>query len=1121
MRLARFFPRIVLSALLIAMVVGIAWAQFGAGIEGTVSDASGALIPKASVELVNNETKQTRTTTTSAEGFYRFSGLAPGRYTVTATAPGFKKQQMDNVSIRAEQTEGLNLQLATGDVTDTVTVTDTAGPDIKTENAEGGRVFSTRELQSLPQIGRDPYELVRLTPGIFGDGARNGAGNSVGLPNTTGPGGSNSSIYQTENQVPISSSGQRLSDNNFMIDGVSVNSLTWGGAAVITPNQDSVKELTVLSSPFSAEYGRNSGAQILVVSKNGTNSLHGGGFFKYNSPSLNAFNKYGGVSAPPTRVEQLYRQFGGNLGGPLIKNKLFWFFSYEGLRNNSTDFTTAFVETPQYRQAVIAARPDGVTAKIFQAAGIQPRIVNVLSVPCPSGFGANCQVVNGGLDIGSITGARRAYTGSTGGGLDGIPDIQFVKLALPGQTHGNQYNGRVDFNLTSKDMLAFSTYFTLLDTLGADSGGRSRPMGDLRKSPINSLGTLTYNRIISPTLLNEARFNATRFYFNQVTASSNVNFGIPRVEVEGLPFDRIRFGAPRDEATPGVFAQNTFEFRDTLSKVLGNHAFKFGGEVRKEQDNDNLVGGARPLYSFVGLFNLANDTPVFESINANPVTGQPADAQRYFRSSIYGLFAQDDWKVAPNLTLNFGLRWEYFTPLRETRGRISNIAFGSNGLQNSRIVVGDELYKPDRKNFAPRFGFAYNPDLFSKKLVIRGGFGIFYNRIPNVLFANTRGNPPFFARYGICCGFPDSPFANGQILYALGGSTAPNSYPVNPALAVGIDPTTNSPKGVGVEIYGAQNNTPNPVSYLYSFDFQYQLPGHMTALAAYNGSAGHHDIRLVNQNFLYPNNPAFFAVYIPQPDVNSEYNAMLLSLNRTFTQGFAFGLNYRWSRSIDTLSYGGPGGETNQTYPQNLKTERGPSDYDATHLVNLTSIYAFPWLKTQKGFWGMLLGGYEISSIYTFHTGFPWTPKIGQSVSTPGGPSLSPSRPTVYFGGVNYDFSNDAFIRPGGNFPGGGAKYFNITSSGPPGIGRNVFRGPRFTDVDFSFSKRTALPWLHLGETTGLELRANFYNAFNKLNLAPFRFFDQSTKADDSFNFGRAQSALAGRVVELQAKFTF
>src|SRR5437588_447992 len=200
----------------------------------------------------------------------------------------------------------------------------------------------------------------------FGDGARSGQGGALALPNATGPGGSNNAIFQTENQVPIVANGQRTSQNNFEIDGVSVNSLTWGGAAVVTPNQESVKSVRVSSSEYSAEAGRNSGAQIQVVSQNGTNQFHGSGVFKYNDPLFNAFNKFGGPNgAPPVRVNQLLRQFAASVGGPVIKDKLFFFFSYEGLRQGNTNFATSYVETAQYRQQAIAARPDSILAHVF------------------------------------------------------------------------------------------------------------------------------------------------------------------------------------------------------------------------------------------------------------------------------------------------------------------------------------------------------------------------------------------------------------------------------------------------------------------------------------------------------------------------------------------------------------------------------------------------------------------------------------------------------------------------------------------------------------------------------------------------------------------------------------
>jgi hypothetical protein len=255
--------------------------------------------------------------------------------------------------------------------------------------------------------------------------------------------------------------------------------------------------------------------------------------------------------------------------------------------------------------------------------------------------------------------------------------------------------------------------------------------------------------------------------------------------------------------------------------------------------------------------------------------------------------------------------------------------------------------------------------------------------------------------------------------------------------------------------------------------------------------------------------------------VNSNYNALNLSLARSFSSGLGVQANYRWSKSIDQLSNEGPGASSNQTWPQNQATERGPSDFDATHSFTLAGQYTVPWYKNKHGLAATLLGGFQISPILTYHTGFPYTVKIGQSVSTPGGPSLGPVRPTVYYGNADYSNSNDAFIN-GTNWPGGGAKYFNITSAGPPGIGRNSFRGPRYFATDLSVAKQFKLPSrLRLGEGTGIDVSANLYNLFNTLNLTPFGFFDSGIFAD-SPQFGRAtQPGLAGRVVEFQGRFHF
>jgi outer membrane receptor protein involved in Fe transport len=1103
-----------------------ACAQFRGAIEGSVLDPTQSVVPGVDITLRNESTSQEWRSASSPEGFYRFSELAPGTYSLVAKKSGFANLMVNNIHLAAESVTGVDLHLQTAQVSSEVTVSGETSGALQTEQANIQRSISSTEILRLPEVGRDPYELLRLTPGVFGNGSRNGSGQSIPLPNTTGPGGSNLSIFQSENQVPIVANGQRLSDNNYLLDGVSVNSLSWGGAAVVTPDQESISDITVSSNAYSADLGRNSGAQVQVVSKSGGNQIHGSGVFKYDDPNFNAFNKFGAIDSPPQRVENSFRQYSGSLGGPVIKNRLFYFFSYEGLHNSSDTPYTGYVETPQYRQAVLSLRPDSITAQVLSSPGAAPRLISGIPIGCSSTFAASaCQQVSGGLDLGSITGARGSYTTGAGGGPDGVPDVMYGLFSNPATQTGNQYNGRVDFT-HGNDTLAAGAYVTMFRGVTADTSTGSRPMADLHNNPLSIALTATWTHTFSATLINEAKGNFTRFASNQITASSATNWGIPRVQVESYPFGDLEIGAPQGGATPAVFAQNTIEGRDTLIWVRGSHAFRFGLEVRREQDNNNLAGAARPIYSFTGLFNLANDTPVYEGIDADPTTGAPATAQRYFRDTSYAGFIQDDWKVTPSLTLNLGLRYEYFSPPSETRDRLTNLVFGRSGLIDSRLQVVNSLYNADKKNFGPRIGFAWNPSQFQKRVVLRGGFGLFYNRVPDALFDNSRTNPPFIANYGICCGTATNPFDAGQILYTLGANNTPFGYPSNPALATGINPVTLAPNPnpafpAAVEVWGTPRNLSTPYAYVYSLEASVQLPSRFLASAAYQGSTDHKLIRIVNQNYLYPNNPVFGPVYFIQPDVNSNFNALLLTLTRSLSNGLQFQANYRWAHSIDESSYEGPGFVTNQTYPQNLQSERGDSDFDVRHSFNFSALYELPFGKSGSRLRRALLGGYQINAIFTAHTGFPWTPVTGQSVSTPGGPSLSPTRPVVYLGGAGADYSNATFLSSNGNFPGGGAKYFDISTSGPPGIGRNVFRGPHYMDTDFSFVKQIRLGRIRgLGENTVLDLRANFFNAFNKLNLAPFSFGDSNTHVEDP-TFGRAITGLAGRVVELQGRFSF
>jgi hypothetical protein len=1173
---------------LIVFLTSIANAQFRAGVQGVVTDSNGAIVPGVTVTLTNKETAQEQTTTTSDDGFYRFSNLAPGTYSIAAQKENFKRVINEDIKIDAESIRGVDLVMEAGGISEVVTV-QAENVGIETEDANIRKTITNEEILNLPQVGRDPYQLARLAPGVFGAGARSSDGNSSSLPNTTGPGGSNVGIFGTENQVPIVANGQRLSANNYQVDGTSVNSQTWGGAAVITPSQEAVKEVQVTSSTYSAEDGRNSGATVRVVTQNGTNNYHGSLFFKYNDPGWNAYNRYFGVlgndNNAPRRINKRDKTFGGSFGGPLPflnfgddegpyfisgKDKLFFFFSYEGARANTRTPFEAWIETPQYRQLVQNLRPGGVTARVFGAQGIEPRILTALSRSCAQANipPAECQAVSGGLDIGSPTLALNQYVNpNIGGGFDGIPDIQYALLDSFNEFKGDQYFTRVDFNVTDEDQAAFSIFYTPATTFASDNAGKSRPMSDIRSERLNWATAFTYNKIITPTFLNQFRFNVTKWGYDEAASNPTTDFGIPRIEVEGLPFDRIRFGANRSENTPGRLSEVQMDFRDVVSKIFGNHSMKFGVEYRRDKNNNSIQGGARPLYSFVRLWNLANDAPIFESINASPVTGTPAPGEFQYRSNNYALFAQDDWKFRRNLTINLGLRWEFFGPLKDKAGNMTNLILGPQGLPDATVQHVDQLHDSDWNNFGPQFGFAWSPNVSNligfwpkKEFVLRGGFGIGYNRLPSTVFLNARGNPPNLARYNICCGTSGNPYVGGQILYATGSGLL--GFPTNPVLGGGINPNTGLPNVGKVEFYGSPQKQDNGEVYRFSLEGQQELPWRLVGTLGYQGSTSRHLVRILRlENVVPVANDHLFATYFPTPDGNANYHAMNARLQRRFANGFQFDAVYRWSKSLDQLSYEGPGGPTNQTFPLVNALEWGPSDYDVRHNWNISGIWDLPFYRNQKGIVGKILGGWQISGIWTRHTGFPWTPKVDVQLRSESGEFFGPVRPIAYLGGAPLSNSNANFLQAGGIFPNAGPavqipgtclfqnNYFILSvlpvrntpatcTSGTdpgaptnflnfPGIGRNVFRGPKYSSVDMTFSKRFGIPGL--GEQTGLEVRFNVFNIFNNLNLTGFGFFDNGVfvargnrfSPTSNLAFGEPSGALAGRQVEFQARFSF
>jgi len=1079
--------------------------QFRAGIQGTVTDASGAAVPGATVVITNEETGVAQETVSGDGGFYRVSGLSPGRYRVAVSLTGFKEAVTEHVTVAAEELRGLDMKLETGNVEETITVISGATV-LRTENAEIAGTLSTVEIQSLPQVGRDPYELVRLTPGVFGLGARSGAGGAVNLPNQQGPGGSSNSIFQTENQVPISANGQRVEGNNFQLDGVTSMSQAWGGAAVVTPNQESVKEIRVVSSTYSAENGRNTGATVQVVSQNGTNAFHGSAVFKRNTPGLNSRQKWGGPHGEtPQRVNQRLSQAAASVGGPIRRNKAFFFFSYEGTSRTESTLGTVWVETPQLVSAITSQRPNSIAARLFSYPGMTPRIANVLEM----------------RDVGSLSGSLgQVVQNANGGGLDGVPDIQRAEIEGFNDTNARQFNGRVDFTLSPSDQLAFSTYITPNDTDSntATGGNNGRPFGDFTSARRNMVGTVLWTRTLSPTMINEARFNVTRWYFDEIASNPNMPWGFPRMNVTQTAPESINFGFGPGIG-PGVFYQTTYNFRNTLTRVVNAHALKLGADVIYEQNNDKAPWAGRPSYSFNNLWSFANDAPSREGETFfDPSTGAFTDLTAYARSSYFALFAQDDWKLRPNVTVNVGLRWEYFTPMTSKNDRISNLVLGPNdGLIGASLQTGGSLHEADKNNFAPQIGLAWSPSRYQNRLVVRGGFGVGYNRLPGNRTLESRFNAPFFAGFVL---------EGDRILYATAGDILGFDYPPNPAAILTFDPETNLPlTGSPPNVNAVVQEARNPYVLRYSGEAEYDVGRGWVASLGYQGSSGGNLTRLVPYHLFVTPNPRLRAVNMLLTDGDSQYHALLTRISRRFANGYTLNAEYRLARSEDTCS----SDACRQSYPFDLDTERGPSDFDVRHALKLYGVWDLPILRERTDMLGKLAGGWQLSGIVTATSGFPWTPLAGGSncsVEVAGG-SVCPLRPVAYSGGAGTATSDEVFMRQFGNFPGGPLEYFTppppsgrVEVPPRPGVGRNSFRGPRYFAVDAMLSKRFGLPTVTGIGAPALEIRANAYNLFNDLNLRSFNFDSPSTRIDNP-DFGRATAALAGRVVEFQARFSF
>ena len=1167
----------------VCLAVTGAAAQYRASIQGTVTDASKAVIKGAKVSVASQDSGRTIEMQSSDSGFYTATGLAPGLYTVSVSLAGFKSSVTKDLEVSAESVKGLNVTLEVGGASEQVVVNGDAVPALQTEDGNLTSTISDKTIQALPQFRGDPFELLRVTPGVFGLGARDSGGNSANLPNAAGTGGSIFGIYQTENTVQVSANGQRVDSNGYSLDGVSTNSQAHGGATVLTPNQESIKEIKVEVNAYNAENGHNAGAVVETVSKSGTNNLHGSFGYRLHSPGLNARQRWNGPSGTPQRDPQLIRNYFGSVGAPIIKNKLFAFFSFDHMRTSGATISSSWEETPQYIGSLTSGT---IAAQLFGLKGagfFNPKPGVLQTVPSGQPIGQspacfdlalddtserdgngnptgnmNCHAITATTaDIGSRLGTSGIVTSPLGGGLDGIPDVQFLTYSgKPDTLNATQFNGRMDFQATQKDLIAFSVYKSpFLKSFQPGGWVDGRQYNVFNTDAQHDVATALWSRTINSTTINEARMNVTHWYFDELKGNPQAPFGLPTGDIS-VNNKTIKSGF---FTGPGIFHQATYSFRDTLSKVHNSHVLKFGFGYDKEQNNDTSAWGAHPEYQFNNLWSYANDAPGSQNTSTfDPNTGAITRFTKYVRVGDYALFGQDTWKVRSNLTLTMGLRWEYTTPLREKNNNLSHVVLGqgANTLADLRIVKGGDLSGGDHNNFGPQFGFAWSPSKFNNRIVWRGGFGVAYTKIGEAKILNARGNPPSF----IATGLSSDP-ANSKCCLVYGvsskGAYAFDGYPVNPIVKLQFDPKTGLPIPNGNVFYakpdiaGPVQNLRTPYTLHYSLEMQYDVGHQWVTSLSYQGSQSRKMERTINYRLLYqvpqdpnctpdPNNPSkcdlVGNVSLSRTDTNSSYNALLARVTHNFSHGVEFNANYRWSKSIDVCSYDENCGDQ-QSFQINQKLERGPSDFDVTHSLTSVVTYELPFFKGRHDLLYTVAGGWRLGTIVTLNSGFPWTPIFAYTGTTCQNLTLAgiscTSRPGSYLGGAGSNYNTDTFKKQGGNFPNGGLAYFTPSTNGLPGVGRNSFRGPRYTGIDLSFGKRFTLPKLPLfGEDAGFELKANAFNIFNKLNLTPFAFNSDSTKvgfADPNGGvgptanprFGQSQGALSGRTIEMQARFSF
>ncbi len=1038
-----------------------------ATLRGSVVDPSGAVLPGVEVTLLNSETNLKRLTQTGMGGYYTFMSVPPGRYQLEVELRGFKKLVRRAIRLRVGERARLDLLLEIGSLTEEILVSADV-PLIQTEEPGLETVIENNQIANLPLNGRNFLELSLLVPGA--------------LPSAPGSPGS------VRGNFSVNVNGAREESNNFLLDGV-YNTDPVLNSFALSPPTDAIQEFKLQTATYDATFGRSGGAQVNVILKSGTNQFHGTVYEFFRNAAMDARNFFDDPNSNKPKFQQ--NQFGFSLGGPIKNDRTFFFVDYEGRRRQEGITRIANVPTLDERQGDFSSSSlppfDPFTSQFFSG-GVIPEfrqhpagaaIANLFPVPNRSVAGQNFVSAPTLRDRVDSFDVRIDHSLSNRGNLTGRysfsdrdlfePFAGRLYSSVPG--YGNFVPRRAQ-NLMLNETHIFN----------------SRWVNDLR---------LAFNRVSSGTFQENSGTNVNGQLGVPSFASNSRDFGLSLITVAG-------FSPLGDEPNnPQNSVTNTFQVLNQSSFSPGKHLVRFGVDLRRSQQNAFRDIQSRGFINFISP-SYFTGIPLADLLLGLPTYSGAAqsDNPQYLRTTSVNLFVHENWRVLPNLTMNLGLRYEYNSPPSDKFDHVNLFDVETATLAE----VGERGiprggYHPDRNNFAPRVGLAWNP-FAGGRTVLRAGYGVNYDQSTLAVSNGLYFNAPFFI-FNIFQPSQLSPLTLYDPFPASAGFPLPAS---------------------GITY---QRDLRTPYQQQWSMDLQQELQHDLLLGVSYVGSKGTNLIGARDLNQPLPSSELVNLRPLPQyADINqiessgnSTYHALQVRLQQRLSSGLMFLTSYSWSHSIDSSSTLFPSaGDAN--FPQdslNLRAEKGSSSFDVRHRLSFSFSYDLPFgrggqfLPDLGGLGSFFLSNWQADGILSLQSGYPFTPLLRADNSNTGISSLG-----ISAGDRPHLVGNPKLANPG---PDGwvDATAFAAPSFGSFGnAGRNILTGPGFRNIDFSLLKNMTLT-----EDLDLQFRTEFFNLFNNPNFdLPDPF------VDSTLTFGRIFSARSGlpgdaRSVQFALKLIF